>query len=330
MKKQICILFQLMLVAVGIMAQSTPYFPDEMVVSSTSLNLRESPDKNAKKIISIPQGGVVQVIETWNNGEYVQADTTDPESPYAPWFKVRYDGKTGWVFGAYITGTIGIYFEYDQLFENLNLPPVYWYGVYARDSFADELRKVTVKPVESYNEFFGTNITTLKTNQTESSKFLIASVTPLPAGYCGSLGSLDMDGYYMSKSLGPGNQMSIYPGNDLNDTLVKPAYGLAAVGCAALEGTYVTVKDYKLFLFDYSTEPPAQQDLTKWVKPENDAINPSIDILWFGDLDRDDKPDMILRDCPYEVGCRASLFLSSKAKKGEFLRKACEHFWPGD
>lgn len=319
------------LIASGLLfAQSTPYFPDEMVVTASSLNLRELPEKNSKKVTTLTQGTVVQFVESWNNGEYTQADTTDPESPYAPWLKVRYEGKTGWVFGAYVTAAIGLYYENDFTFDNQTLPPVYWYGIYARDSFADEIRKVSVKQVEEMNEMYGSTVNVLKTNQKESSKFLIASATPLKTGYCGALGSFDLNAVYVSRSLGPGNQFSIYPGNDLNDTITKPAYGLAATGCATLEGSYVMVHDYKLTLLDFSTEPSRRQDVTPWVKPENEEISPSVDVLWFGDLDQDNKPDVIIQDCPYEVGCRASLFLSSKARNGEFLRKVSEHFWPGD
>ncbi len=328
--KQIFPLFFGLLCALQLFGQSTPFFSDEMVVTATSLNLRESPDKNGKKVASLTQGTVVQFIEAWNNGEYMQSDSTDPESPYAPWLKVRAEGKTGWVFGAYVTAAIGLYYENDYAFDNQALPPVFWYGVYARDSFSDEIRKVTVRKEEQYNEMYDANLIVLKTNQKEASKFLIASVKPLELGYCGQLGVFELRDYFGSSTLGPGGQYSIYPGNDMNDTLVKPAYGLAGTGCAVLEGTYVTVRDYKLTLFDYSTEPASQQDLTRWVKPENEEVGPAIDVLWFGDIDHDNKPDMILQDCPYEVGCRASLFLSSKAKKGEFLRKVSEHFWPGD
>ena len=177
---------------------------------------------------------------------------------------------------------------------------------------------------------FDAQVTVLKTNQNDPSKFLIASVQPLGGGYCGQLGVFNLNDFFGSRSLGPGGQFSIYPGNDLNDTIVKPSYGLAATGCASLEGSYVSVHDYKLLVLDFSTEPPTRQDITPWVKPENSDISPSIEVLWFGDIDQDNKPDMILQDCPYEVGCRASLFLSSKARKGEFLRKVSEHFWPGD
>jgi uncharacterized protein YgiM (DUF1202 family) len=311
-------------------AQSTPFFPEEMTVTANSLNLREAPDKNSKKVATLTQGTMVQFVEAYNNGEYIQADTTDPESPYAPWLKVRFEGKTGWVFGAYVTAAIGLYYENDFTFDNQALPPVYWYGVYTRDSFADEIRKVTVRQVGEQNEIFGTQVNVLKTNQSDVSKFLIASVKPLKTGYCGSLGVFNLSDFFGSRSLGPGGQFAIYPGNDLNDTIIKVSYGLAATGCATLENNYVQVQNYKMTLLDYSTDPATQQDLTYWVKTENVDISPNIEILWFGDLDQDNKPDMILQDCPYEVGCRASLFLSSKAHQGEFLRKVSEHFWPGE
>jgi hypothetical protein len=323
------LLFFVLLTA-SLPAQITAFLSEEMIVTASSLNLRDAPDKNAKKVASLTQGAVVQVLEAYNNGEYVQADTTDPESPYAPWLKVRYKGMTGWAFGAYLTGTIGLHYENDIFPEGENLPPLQWFGVYARDSFADEVRRVQVRLADEFNEFFQAQVRVLKTNQPEMSKFLIASLQPIPTGYCGPLGNFEIGEMYFSKTLNPGGQLSIYPGNDLNDTIMRPTYGIAATGCATLENTYVRVTDYQLRLIDFSQEPAQYQDLTKWVKPESPDSSPSVDLLWFGDIDRDGKPDAIINDCPYEVGCRASLFLSSKAPKGDFLTKVCEHYWPGD
>lgn len=311
-------------------SQASSFFPDEMVVTSSALNLRESPDKNSKKIVSLPQGSVVQFVEAWNNGEYTQADTTDPNSPYAPWLKVRFNGKTGWVFGAYVTATTSVYFESEPIFEDVALPPVYWYGVYARDSFADEIKSVTVRLEQENNEMYDATVKTIKTNQKQASKFLIASVKPLKTGYCGALGSLDVNGMYGAFHLGPGGQVSLYPGNDMNDTIMKASYVLAATGCARLEDTYVQVKDYALYVLDYSTEPYTLQDISALVKTESEEFSPSVDVLWYGDLDNDLKPDLLLQDCPYESGCRVSLYLSTRAQKSELLHKVSEHFWPGD
>lgn len=311
-------------------AQSGIFLPEEMIVTASSLNLRDAPDKNAKKTGSLTQGAVVQVLEAYNNGEYVQADTTDPESPYAPWLKVRYKNTTGWAFGAYLTGTMGLHYENEIMPDGESLPPLQWFGVYARDSFADEVRRIQVRIVSEFNEFYQAQVKVLKTNQADASKFLVSSLQPIPTGYCGPLGKFEIGQIFFSPTLNPGGQLSIYPGNDLNDTISLPTYGLAATGCATLENTYVRVSDYQLRLIDFSAEPVRYQDLTPWVKPEAPDASPSVDLLWFGDLDRDGKADAIINDCPYEVGCRASLFLSSRARPGEYIRKACEHYWPGD
>lgn len=331
------IIFQLTLALLlfsQLSAQSR-FFPEEMVVTATSLNMREGPDKNAKKITSLPRGTVVQFQEAHNNGQWVQADTTDPKSPYGPWLKVRHKGNTGWVFGAHVTGTIGLYHEGDWLFDENPLPPFHWYGVYMRDSFADELRKIEVRVAEEKNELYGETMKVLKTNQKDLSKFIVGSLQPMKTGYAGPLGILEVQDMYLSGDLAPGVTVSIHAGGDVNsnDTTMKPSYIFAVTGCAVMDNSeYLNVKvtGYKLTLLDYTTQPAGQQDLTPWVKPESEELNPYVRLTWYGDLDMDGKPDALFDDCPYEMGCRDALFLSSKARPGEFLRKVCEHFWPGD
>jgi len=313
----------------GLIGQTTSYFyPEEMIVTSNALNLRETPDVNGKKVATLPRGTVVQYLEAYKDNEYVQADTLDPNSAYGAWLKVRHRSQVGYAFGAYLTGTYVLEYE-DGIVESIP-PMAQWYAVYARDSFADELRSVAPRVEEQYNEMYGMKVKVLKTNQKTASKFIVGMMSPMPVGYCGSLGSLDMNMMFMTSFLGPGNQVAIYPGNDQNDTLIKPTYGLAATGCARFQDNDVRVSDYRLTLLDYSTEPIARQDLTQWVQTAYPEAIPTVQLLWFGDLDHDNKPDAIIQDCPYEVGCRASLFLSSKARPGERLRKVAEHFWPGD
>jgi hypothetical protein len=320
-----------LILAFQISAQNAvAFFPEELVVTANSLNLRSAPDVNSAKVATLTQGTLMAFVESWNNGQYTQADTTDENSPYGRWLKVRSKNGTGWVFDTYVSGTTALYYENSPQFDMRGVAPLFWYGVYARDSFADEIRKVQVRLVEEPNEFYGGSVKLLKTNQKEPSKFLIASHMALSVGYCGPLGVFDPNQMFFTKSLGPGSQLSIYPGNDMNDTISKPTYGLAGTGCATLENYFVRVTDYNLTLLDYMSEPILTQSLTEWVRPEIQEVNPTVDLLWFGDLDRDNKPDAIIQDCPFEIGCRASLFLSSKARPGEYLRKTCEFYWPGD
>lgn len=309
------------------------FFSAEYIVKANALNMREKPDKNAKKMAALSNGAIVQFVEVWNNGEWVSADSTDENAPWGQWMKVRHEKNTGWVFGAYLAPAISLLYEDEFQFQQGDeLPNLHWYGVYARDSFADELRRISLRYEDGDSEFYGGQVKLLKTNQSDRSKFIIGVPKPLKPGYCGGLGAFDVSTYIASESLYPGSLLSIYPGNDMGDTLIKPSYGLAATGCASMAtGAMMTVKDYKLTLINWAeNEPYPTQDLTPWVKTAMPEVNPMVNLMWFGDLDQDNKPDAILMDCPYEVGCRASLFLSSKAQKGEYLRKVTEHFFPGD
>lgn len=314
----------LSLSSVGLLtAQGVPFFPEEYVVTASSLNLRDAPDAKAKKVASLPRGSAVQFVGVALNGEYIEVD-----SVYDRWLQVRYQGKTGYAFGAYLAPTIGLYYENDQIYSAL--PPLNWYGVYARDSFADEIRKIEIRAVEEYSEFWGGKITVLKTNQKQTSKFILGTHKPFRTGYAGPLGVYTVNDFFANGSLGPGATMGISPGYPEGDTTTKATYVLSAVGCAEFVDDYVVVRNYRLYALDYTTQPATRQDLSHWVSPEVPEISPTVSLQWYGDLDGDNKPDAIIDDSPFEVSGRSSLFLSSMARPGEFLKKICEHFWPMD
>ncbi|MFN8303987.1 MAG: SH3 domain-containing protein [Saprospiraceae bacterium] len=304
-------------------ARTQDFYPEEYVVTASSLNLRESPDINSKKVASLSRGTVVQFVGVAFNGEYVEVD-----SIFNRWYKVKHQNTTGYVFGAYVCPTVGLYYE-NEFFDE-ELPPLNWYGVYARDSFSDEIRKIEVRTKEEYNEFYGGNIKVLKTNQKQSSKFIIGSVRPFRTGYAGPLGVFEVTDHFVNNGLGPGATYGISPGYPEGDTTAKATYVLTATGCAEFVDDYVQLHNYKLLVLDYSTQPATRQDITQWVTPEVPEISPTVSLSWYGDLDGDNRPDALIDDSPYEVSGRTSLFLSSKARPGEFLRKVCEHFWPGD
>lgn len=303
-----------------------------MVVTASTLIMREAPDQNSKKITGIPRGSVVHYLEAYNHGEFVQLDTSLAQ--YAPWLKVQFKDKTGYVYGAFLSGTYFLAYEDDVIDE---VPPLQWYGVYARDSFSDEIRKIDLRVTEEFSELYGSKVKTLKTNQKQTSKFLIGTIVPLKTGYAGPLGMYHIGDMYTANVLNPGAMVSIYPGQDGIDTTGLettgapiPTYLLAATGCAKFDNDFVSVSDYRLFLIDYEFQPSHRQDLSPWVQTETPEVSPNVSLLWYGDLDMDNKPDLIIQDCPYEAGCRTSLFLSSKAKPGEYLHKVAEHFWPGE
>ena len=117
------------------------------MVTATTLNLRETPDINGKKVTGLPQGTVVKFVQAWENGMWVSADSTDENAPWGPWLKVSYKDKTGWAFGTYLTGTTSLMYEDEFVFGEVytNIPPMMFYGIYQRDSFADEIRRVQIR-----------------------------------------------------------------------------------------------------------------------------------------------------------------------------------------
>lgn len=323
MKLFIQLFFFLTVTATTLPAQLDMFYPDDLVVTATSLNLREKPSKDAPIVMTLNRGDIVQFLEADNHNEQVEVN-----SVWGAWLRVRVQSKSGYLFSPHVTGTFTLQYEGDMMD---NLPPVNWYGVYRRDSFADELRPVKVRLEEEMNEFVGTKVKVLKTNQKDVSKFLVGTATPLKTGYVGPLGIFKVSDFFASDDLGPGSMMGLQPGSDVSDTTTKEAYTLAATGCAQLsENMIVTMNDYRLLLIDFSKATPQTQDLTPWVKSLVPEIPISASLLWYGDLDMDNKPDVIINDCPYEVGCRSSLLLSSKRRKGEYLRKVTEHFFGGD
>ena len=301
------------------------FFPEELFVKDSALNLRDRPDKSGKVVEKLPHGAALTLVEAANDGQYVEVD-----SVYGAWLKVQYKNKSGYVFSPHVIGAFNLYQEGDAFDEGLP-GDQNWYGLYMRDSFADELRKIDVHLEKTYSELYDDTVNMLKTNQKDQSKFIIGSAVPLTPGFAGNLGAYDPGSFYLSGELSPGSMLNIYPGQDANDTTQYNSCFLAAVGCARFdESDYVKVSDYRLFAFESLPEGQApKQDLTGWVQPE-EGMNPSINLVWFGDLDHDHKPDALIQDMPAESSSRMSLFLSSKARPGEYLHKVCEYYFPID
>ncbi len=298
-----------------------PFFQEEYVVKVAKLNLRERPDANSKSVEVLSQGAVLKFAEAHNGGEFAQLNDTT----YGQWLKVRTPtNKTGYVFGNYVSGAYELLYEGQWIEE---LPLLSWYGVYKRDSFADETRKIKVSAETAENELYG-SFKTIKTNQKDKAKFIVGSVKPLSTGFCGSLGMYDPGTEYVQNALSPGALLSVYPGTEMGDTTYTKSWFLAATGCGELTDTAIVINNYRVFAMDDYPLTQTRQELTDWFKMAPGNI-PSVSVIWYGDLDGDRKPDLVTEDCP-ELGCRYSLFLTSKARPGELIRKVCEYYLPMD
>lgn len=313
----------LVLAACAGQAQSLHFVPDEVLVGASSLNIRSGPDVNAGRVATALKGERLRVLEAYNDGEYFAVDDR-----MAPWYKVSYKQQVGYVFGGYVRQMYYLLFE-DAFFSDDNgLPEVNWYGVYARDSFADELRPVGVRLEMVEDDVFGP-IQVVRTDQKDTSKFIVGSVAPMQPGYAGPLGFYAIGDMMSGSELQPGAVVNLYAGNDIGDMRTKPSYNLIGSGCADLDSEgNLRFRDFRIQLVDYTPDKPRIQDLSGWLIPTDQSdFYPIISVLWHGDIDGDDSPDALIHDCPGESNCRASLFLSSLARKGEYLRKAAEYFF---
>ncbi|MCL1865314.1 MAG: SH3 domain-containing protein [Spirochaetes bacterium] len=68
---------------------------DKYVAPKSGLNLRSNPDKSSKIITLIPFGAKVTI-------EKSEGDEIFLDGRYGKWVNVKYDNKTGWVFGGFL------------------------------------------------------------------------------------------------------------------------------------------------------------------------------------------------------------------------------------
>ena len=73
-------------------AQPEAFYPDELVVTASALNVRERPSKDAPKVMTLQRGDIVQFLEADNNNEYVEID-----SAWGAWLRVRFQSKSGYL-----------------------------------------------------------------------------------------------------------------------------------------------------------------------------------------------------------------------------------------
>jgi uncharacterized protein YgiM (DUF1202 family) len=88
------------------LSQINTFYPDELVVTASSLHLRQSPSMNSSSLALLKKGEFMQYMEPANKGEYVEIDST-----WGVWLKVRGQGKMGYVFSPYVSGAYTLQYE---------------------------------------------------------------------------------------------------------------------------------------------------------------------------------------------------------------------------
>lgn len=290
-----------------VLSAQSPKYKDDMVVWATEVNLRETPSLDARVLARITNGELVRTYNPEGTVHYLD----QINGINGTWVQVEYKGLAGYVFSTYIGPGFQHFYEDAHI---TYFPTVKnWYGIYYDSISGKEfIRKVVVKAVKTIYEGDPKEHLVLQTNQAAKSLFLIATNTDMPDR---EIGLFTKHVQHNNKDLRPGDSRTIFCKLNRN-TVTGTYYTIFATGIYALVNNSVGLSDYVVWLADRnfdSTQPGILQNLSKELNLEGIC-----EMLYFGDIDNDEKPDILLRQCGNS--CREILFLSSLTREGEILR----------
>ncbi len=298
-------------------AQSTVW-PEKLEVTASALKLRDAPNLDSKTLATMPQGAILENLGNVLNPDLVWQEI-DGKGAY--WMNVQYQGQTGFVFGAYVTPLFNLFFE-DISIEYL--PNVKnWYGMYDSPK-GDELRKIEVHTTLDSNEMSGDFDLTLRSHNPEKSKFIIGTNRTLKTGITGNFFNR-----YGEASMHLSNALELISGKtiSLNSLyMTEISYDLMCTGSFELEPKWLVQRDFKIWItkrLSPNSNISVKQNLLIFIKDPQETYT----VKWFGDLDGDGNPDMLMGMCGREGGCIDMLFLSTAAKNGELLRPVTVYSW---
>ena len=185
---------------------------------------------------------------------------------------------------------------------------LYWYGIY-RTNKVDSLVEIKLQPVQQTTD--GQFIwSAIQTNRSYTSKanFIVGSRKPLKNKV------VSRHEMYSTHLIYPGMSYSVYGVDTLgNKTSSKTLF---AVGNVKQVRHCPIIENYGLLISDSSYDHP--QDLTAYFDYKSECG--MYHIMWFGDIDDDQIPDMIFQSVD-NVGGEIILFLSTEAKQGKHVEK---------
>jgi len=293
-----------------------------LVIAQSGLNIRAQPSLGAEVLIKAPYlselvylsresfgRDTIGELKSFIRHHNPQGVLVETDVPLAgDWVKVKYQGKTGYTFNAYLGPNqdrpkSSDYFVIspgencgDAFFD---LTKYHCYGIYESGD-QTEIREVKASYVVQETGI-GFLAPLLTTEENHGLKLVIGSKRVLPT---------------YSSDFTLNNYTAVWPRSSED----KP---VDACGMFSVEKVIDTLSNG----FDKALKNLGSFTLgTRKQLVLEEYFTSNISVIGCGDLDGDDQVDYIIR-CTVDEPSRKMLYLSSKAKEGEILGLACEEFF---
>ncbi len=281
----------------------------ERIIKKSGLEIKSEPNDTSKTLLKLPYWTKVDACMAIERRDTINGT-------FGTWIKVKYGTISGFMFNGFLVRT---YEEYEKpkdirlmsegelcSFPNFD-PTLNWYGLYKTES-GDSLINVEIEiSKESLDQRsdWGRGTIFIKTNISERivAWLLIGSKQPLTEKIV-SYNNIGMNPLFLF----PGQSQSI--GIYLSTYRTTNNIDLNAIGTVSDFKNEPVYENYQLRLTDNRNN----------YKTQNISKDKEDQLVWYGDLDNDKKPDFILQ-AYYNNSSKTTLFLSSTAKNEDIVEE---------
>lgn len=291
--------------------QAQGYWTDEFVVMVSKLNVRESPSVNSRILTTLEWGDTVHPISI-DSLEMPTRDTINNIEGY--WMNVQFKNYTGYAFSPYLRVPYMLAYEEMHLDE---LPKYkFWYGIYYDERKGTEsIRRIKLRLVDEENPLEDHGHKLIKTDQAAKSLFIVGTFDSIPEKEMGVFTRLDRVGAKCSDSLNPGDKDYLFFSTS-DSRITSETFVMYTTGNYIYNGNDMVRSNFDIVIV--GTTLTNKQKVVQNMK-EYFGYKEVYSLDYFGDIDGDNRPDLIMGGHSTSSGSTI-LFLSSRAKEGELLR----------
>jgi len=324
-------------------SQEDPFINGQTMrtIMKDGVDIKTEPNLSSETLLWLPFWTEVQT--TWVRSRSFEDMLDTINGLPGIWRLARYSDTVGYLFDGFVVEVdtnVNRFKDFRIIIEGGSCafpnydPSLYWYGVY-RIGRIDSLIRVEIEIEKRLNDELASFYITTNRLGDQYSLFLIGSSTPLTGQV--SNHNVQIDEYF--PFLYPGQRKEIGYRDGTRTSYRDSSFDLyATANVTGLEYYGPVMKDYSLRLTNmltlslYSNEADmlVTQDISDGFEVfQYQLLTQELlpRLFWYGDLDNDLKPDLIFLTWYGTSGGRYTLFLSSIANEGEFLKMVDSWSW---